>query len=112
MEIQNKKFFTYFLLLNTLASASEYNLSYLLMFHQYIFYSCSTGLIFGAITCAAGITGVLIGAESSRRFRNRIPYADAIICGVGLLGSAPFVYVSLFLAEVSLPLVWVRVSHC
>ncbi|RDD43019.1 Protein spinster-like protein 1 [Trichoplax sp. H2] len=69
----------------------------------------STGLIFGAITCAAGITGVLIGAESSRRFRNRIPYADAIICAVGLLASAPFVYVSLFLAEVSLPLVWVLI---
>ncbi|KAK2574256.1 Protein spinster-like protein 1 [Acropora cervicornis] len=52
----------------------------------------------GGITCAAGIVGVWLGAEIARRYKVRNRKADAIVCAVALLGSAPFLYVCLVLA--------------
>lgn len=54
----------------------------------------------GGITCAAGIVGVWLGAEIARRYKVRNRKADAIVCAVALLGSAPFLYVCLVLAAV------------
>ncbi|KAJ7387334.1 Protein spinster 3 [Desmophyllum pertusum] len=53
----------------------------------------------GIITCAAGIVGVWLGAEIAWRYRVRNRKADAIVCAVALLGSAPFLYGSLVLAS-------------
>ena len=62
------------------------------------FLRSSVSLKVGIITCAAGIVGVWLGAEIAWRYRLRNRKADAIVCAVALLGSAPFLYGSLVLA--------------
>ncbi|XP_068690503.1 protein spinster homolog 1-like [Montipora foliosa] len=53
----------------------------------------------GGITCAAGIVGVWLGAESAWRYRVKNRKADAIVCAVALIGSTPFLYACLVLAS-------------
>lgn len=52
----------------------------------------------GLITCGAGIVGVWLGAEIAWRYRVRNKKADALVCAVALIGSAPFLYGCLVLA--------------
>ncbi|XP_064151836.1 protein spinster homolog 1 isoform X4 [Loxodonta africana] len=64
--------------------------------------SSSDSLIFGLITCLTGILGVGLGVEISRRLRRSNPRADPLVCAAGLLGSAPFLFLSLACARGSI----------
>lgn len=84
----------------------------------------SSTFIFGAITMLAGIVGLTLGCFLSQRLKPIYPRADPIICGVGLLISAPLLlgctfavtynialcYILLFLGQVALNLNWSIVS--
>ncbi|XP_016056397.1 PREDICTED: protein spinster homolog 3 [Miniopterus natalensis] len=59
-------------------------------------------LIFGALTIATGIIGVVLGAEASRRYKKVNPRAEPLICASSLLASAPCIYLALILAPISL----------
>uniref|UniRef100_A0A8C4NAZ5 SPNS lysolipid transporter 1, lysophospholipid n=2 Tax=Eptatretus burgeri TaxID=7764 RepID=A0A8C4NAZ5_EPTBU len=81
-------------------------------------------LIFGVLTCVSGVIGVGMGAEIARRLKLRNPRADPLVCAVGLLSSAPFLflalttavynttltYVFIFLGETLLSLNWAVVA--
>lgn len=64
--------------------------------------SSSDSLIFGLITCLTGVLGVGLGVEISRRLRRSNPRADPLVCAAGLLGSAPFLFLSLASARGSI----------
>ncbi|XP_067682434.1 protein spinster homolog 1-like isoform X3 [Haliotis asinina] len=66
-------------------------------------------LIFGIITVAAGFIGVALGAETARRYKKINPRSDPIICAMGLLSSAPFLFFALVLANYSTPATWVLI---
>ncbi|TMS13836.1 Protein spinster-like protein 3 [Larimichthys crocea] len=70
---------------------------------------CNTtdSYIFGAVTLVTGIMGGCLGTLLSRRFRDKVPNADPIICAVGLLGSAPCLFVAIFVASASIPATYV-----
>ncbi|XP_063791423.1 protein spinster homolog 1 [Pseudophryne corroboree] len=59
-------------------------------------------LIFGLVTVVTGLLGVGAGVEISKRYRKVNPRADPLVCACGLLGSAPFLYLSLVFADTSL----------
>lgn len=59
-------------------------------------------LIFGLITCLTGVLGVGLGVEISRRLRHSNPRADPLVCAAGLLGSAPFLFLSVACARGSI----------
>ncbi|XP_038565266.1 protein spinster homolog 3 isoform X2 [Micropterus salmoides] len=63
--------------------------------------------IFGAVTVVTGILGGCIGTLLSRRFRDKVPNADPIICTVGLLGSGPCLFIAVFVASASIPTTYV-----
>lgn len=58
--------------------------------------------IFGAVTVVTGILGGSLGSGLSRWLRNKVPNADPIICAVGLLGSAPCLFITIFVASSSI----------
>lgn len=62
----------------------------------------SLSLIFGLITCLTGVLGVGLGVEISRRLRRYNPRADPLVCAAGLLGSAPFLFLSVACARGSI----------
>ncbi|XP_016073421.1 PREDICTED: protein spinster homolog 1 isoform X2 [Miniopterus natalensis] len=64
--------------------------------------SSSDSLIFGLITCLTGVLGVGLGVEISRRLRHANPRADPLVCAAGLLGSAPFLFLSVACARGSI----------
>lgn len=68
-------------------------------------------LIFGGVTVAAGILGVCLGTGLSRWFRDKVSYADPLICAVGMLGSTPCLFVVIFVASSSIPATYVRDKH-
>lgn len=87
----------------------------------FLFFCCfSLNFIFGAITMIAGILGICFGFLLSKTLRSKFQKADPIICGVGLLLSAPFLlsttfavtkssllsYILLLAGEVTLNLNW------
>ncbi|KAF0872607.1 SPNS2 protein, partial [Crocuta crocuta] len=55
-------------------------------------------LIFGALTVATGIAGVVLGAEASRRYKKANPRAEPLICACSLLAAAACLYLALVLA--------------
>uniref|UniRef100_A0A8C3IXF9 SPNS lysolipid transporter 3, sphingosine-1-phosphate (putative) n=1 Tax=Chrysemys picta bellii TaxID=8478 RepID=A0A8C3IXF9_CHRPI len=59
-------------------------------------------LIFGGITIVTGIVGVITGAGVARRYKKINAKADPLICAVGMLSSAPCLYLSIMLAERSI----------
>ncbi|XP_007452878.1 PREDICTED: protein spinster homolog 1 isoform X3 [Lipotes vexillifer] len=59
-------------------------------------------LVFGLITCLTGVLGVGLGVEISRRLRRSNPRADPLVCAAGLLGSSPFLFLSLACARGSI----------
>uniref|UniRef100_A0A8C4W3E7 SPNS lysolipid transporter 3, sphingosine-1-phosphate (putative) n=1 Tax=Gopherus evgoodei TaxID=1825980 RepID=A0A8C4W3E7_9SAUR len=59
-------------------------------------------LIFGGITIATGIVGVITGAAVARRYKKINTKADPLICAVGMFSSAPFLYLSIMLAARSI----------
>lgn len=56
-------------------------------------------LIFGIITCFAGLTGVILGSEAARRYRKRNKRADPLVCGIAVILSAPFLAATLYLSK-------------
>lgn len=62
----------------------------------------ASSLIFGLITCLTGVLGVGLGVEISRRLRRSNPRADPLVCAAGLLGSAPFLFLSVACARGSI----------
>ncbi|XP_052052237.1 protein spinster homolog 3 isoform X2 [Apodemus sylvaticus] len=56
-------------------------------------------LIFGALTVATGIIGVMLGAEASRRYKKVNPRAEPLICASSLFATAPCLYLALILAS-------------
>jgi len=67
-------------------------------------------LTFGGITCAAGLMGVALGSFSASKLRHFTPRADPFVCAFGMLTSAPFLYLSLFLSRYNIAATWVSVS--
>ncbi|XP_075697077.1 protein spinster homolog 1-like [Rhinoderma darwinii] len=59
-------------------------------------------VIFGVITVITGILGVAAGVQISRRYKKINPFADPLVCGFGMLGSAPFLFLALVSAKYSL----------
>ncbi|KAB0363210.1 hypothetical protein FD754_007366 [Muntiacus muntjak] len=59
-------------------------------------------LIFGALTVVTGIIGVILGAETSRRYKKVNPRAEPLICAASLLAAAPCLYLALILAPTTL----------
>ena len=64
-------------------------------------------LIFGVLTCVSGFIGVGMGAEIARRLKLRNPRADPLVCAVGLLSSAPFLFLALTTAVYNTTLTYV-----
>ncbi|CAO2583213.1 Protein spinster homolog 1 [Lemmus lemmus] len=67
-----------------------------------LIFGLNPSLIFGLITCLTGVLGVGLGVEISRRLRRFNPRADPLVCAAGLLGSAPFLFLSLACARGSI----------
>uniref|UniRef100_A0AAQ5X5Q8 Major facilitator superfamily (MFS) profile domain-containing protein n=1 Tax=Amphiprion ocellaris TaxID=80972 RepID=A0AAQ5X5Q8_AMPOC len=63
--------------------------------------------IFGAVTVATGILGGSLGTFLSRQFRDKMPNADPLICAVGMLGSVPCLFITIFVASASIPATYV-----
>ncbi|XP_032902282.1 protein spinster homolog 1-like [Amblyraja radiata] len=64
--------------------------------------SSNDSIIFGAITCVAGILAIVIGALISRNLRKKNPHADPLICAAGLLLSTPFLFSVIVVASKSI----------
>jgi len=71
----------------------------------------SISLIFGAITCAAGFIGVGLGSFSASKLRSVTSKADPYVCAFGLLTSAPFLFLSLFISRFNTAATWVCNNH-
>lgn len=83
-------------------------------------YCFSLSFIFGSITMLAGIAGVALGSFLSYHLKANWATADPIVCGVGLLLSAPLLlgttfaatrnptvcFLLLFLGQLTLNLNW------
>ncbi|XP_061596138.1 protein spinster homolog 3 [Cololabis saira] len=63
--------------------------------------------IFGAVTVATGILGGALGTTLSRQFRDKVAHADPLICAVGMLGSVPCLFITIFVASASIPATYV-----
>ncbi|XP_040005575.1 protein spinster homolog 3 isoform X2 [Xiphias gladius] len=63
--------------------------------------------IFGAVTLVTGILGGSLGTGLSRWFRDKVPNADPLICAAGMLGSAPYLFITIFVASASIPATYV-----
>ncbi|KAK2828816.1 hypothetical protein Q5P01_019850 [Channa striata] len=63
--------------------------------------------IFGAVTLVTGILGGILGTGCSRWFRDKVPNADPLICAVGMLGSAPCLFITIFVASSNIPTTYV-----
>ncbi|KAM9846835.1 protein spinster homolog 3 [Aulostomus maculatus] len=63
--------------------------------------------IFGAVTVVSGILGVVVGTSLSRCLRDKVPNADPLICSVGMLGSVPCLFITIFVASVNIPVTYV-----
>ncbi|XP_029030626.1 protein spinster homolog 3 isoform X2 [Betta splendens] len=70
---------------------------------------CNTrdSYIFGAVTVVTGILGGALGTGLSRKFRDKVPNADPLICAVGMLGSVPCLFITILVASSSIPVTYV-----
>lgn len=55
--------------------------------------------VFGAIAMSAGLLGVPLGSFAGQKLRVKLPYADPLVCGIGLLISVPLILGAMVLAE-------------
>ncbi|KAK4300031.1 hypothetical protein Pmani_027733 [Petrolisthes manimaculis] len=58
----------------------------------------NVAFVFGAIAMTAGLIGVPLGSILGQKLRIKIPYADPMVCGVGLLFSVPLFLGAIILA--------------
>ncbi|XP_075181497.1 protein spinster homolog 1-like [Anomaloglossus baeobatrachus] len=66
-------------------------------------------MIFGILTVVAGIIGVVAGVEIAKRYKKYNPRADPIVCGFSLLGSAIFLFLAIYLANITLVATYVLI---
>eukprot|EP00794_Sanderia_malayensis_P013802 gene13802-15247_t len=66
--------------------------------------------VFGIITFITGIVGVWTGAEIARQYRKRNGKSDALVCGFGVLASAPFLFFSLYFADKQIYATWILIT--
>lgn len=69
-------------------------------------------MIFGVITCVTGLLGVVIGAATTRLFRQKTERADPLVCAVSMLGSAIFICLIFVVAKKSIVGAYVRTISC
>jgi len=50
----------------------------------------NVAFVFGVVLSVAGVLGLALGSGLSYKLRERLPWVDPVICGLGLLASAPF----------------------
>lgn len=81
------------------------------IFLTFLSFSSSVSFKFGIITCAAGIVGVWLGAETARRWRVRRKNGDPLVCAIGLISCTPFLYVSLLLAHTHINIAYVSINN-
>ncbi|KOB78755.1 Integral membrane protein efflux protein efpA, partial [Operophtera brumata] len=82
-----------------LAVESFVGLSYLLIFLGMVTLNLTVSLIFGGITMLSGLLGVPAGAWLGAALIKRFPRSHPVICGVGLLVSAPAMTLGIILTE-------------
>ena len=70
-----------------------------------VFFSVS--FIFGALTCAAGVCGVSLGTMGAQFLRRYNSKADTLVCALGNLLSAPFLYFGFICAQNHVTVAWV-----
>ena len=58
----------------------------------------------------AGLIGVALGAETARRYKQKNPRADPLICAFGMLSCVPFLFLALFTAQYNTTATWVSFS--
>ncbi|XP_013775801.1 protein spinster homolog 1-like isoform X2 [Limulus polyphemus] len=63
-------------------------------------------LIFGIITCVAGITGVVLGSGGAQYYRRFNPCADPLVCAFGVLASVPLVFAGIAVAHKQISVSW------
>lgn len=56
---------------------------------------CRSAIIFGGITVAAGITGTVAGSELSKYLGKYTRKAEALVCSLGMMLSAPLLMVAI-----------------
>ncbi|XP_075181496.1 protein spinster homolog 1-like [Anomaloglossus baeobatrachus] len=66
-------------------------------------------MIFGILTVVAGIIGVVAGVEIAKRYKKYNPWADPIVCGFSLLGSAILLFLAIYLANITLVATYVLI---
>lgn len=66
-------------------------------------------MVFGVITCLAGIVGVVLGSLSSQYFRKTNPMADPLICAYSMLAAVPFVYGACIIAASCIPVSYILI---
>ncbi|XP_071791052.1 protein spinster homolog 1-like [Asterias amurensis] len=71
--------------------------------------SGNVSFIFGALTCAAGVCGVSIGTMGAQFLRRYNSKADTLVCALGNLLSAPFLYFGFICAQNHVTVAWVCV---
>ncbi|XP_058854224.1 protein spinster homolog 3-like isoform X2 [Acipenser ruthenus] len=72
--------------------------------------SNTDSLIFGVVTVVTGIVGVGIGAAIARRLKKSMPDGDPLLCAVGMLGSAPCLYLAMVTADKSIATSYVFIA--
>ncbi|XP_053131239.1 protein spinster homolog 3 [Hemicordylus capensis] len=72
--------------------------------------NATNSLIFGGMTIATGILGVVSGAKAARRYKKVNAKADPLICALGLLASAPCLYLAIMLAGESIMATYIFVA--
>lgn len=100
------------------------SIAYKRMCWPYRYFARRVSLIFGAITMVSGLLGVALGSALGTTLVKPFPRAHPIICGVGLLVSAPalalaltlvreyflLTFILIFIAETALNLNWAIVA--
>eukprot|EP00794_Sanderia_malayensis_P013801 gene13801-15246_t len=66
--------------------------------------------VIGIIAFVTGIVGVWSGAEIARQYRKRNGKSDALVCGMSLLASAPFLFFFLYFADKRIYVAWVLMA--
>lgn len=61
----------------------------------------NVALFFGVVTMMSGIVGVPLGMTLSTSLKSKYPRADPIICAIGLLSSAFFLSIGMFLCHIN-----------
>ncbi|XP_076345681.1 protein spinster homolog 1-like isoform X3 [Tachypleus tridentatus] len=63
-------------------------------------------LIFGIITCVAGVTGVVLGSGGAQYYKRYNPCADPLVCAFGVLASVPLVFAGIAVAHKQTSVSW------